>query len=387
MTSVNNLAIQLMPNSLDEIYGHDDYITIIKSWILEDKLPPAMFITGAPGVGKGALVHNIIKTSLCRTRKDDSTHRCGKCLMCKMDPRVTNPQNNVMWIQTGNKVSNSNNKGTIDSQLKEAIEFASTPPRGNPTVDIGSRYHKFIVIDEVQGLKQTLLEELLFVLEIESILKTNRVTFIMITMDEAKLEAKNSALYKALIGRCGKGYIQLHEPSSLRLHEYAYKKLNVTDPIIRNLLVESAEGSYRDLIANYEKTLDLPECTPYLVECILKKASRASRRKFWEYFSKANNPQNNEAFKLYWESLVERFGQRNLIKQLLNDLDEMRIYKQDIPLSFIRSLVECKNDPTIPVALVAFSPYQGKGEQYFLPYLEGEDVSNEELKLSEVSLV
>lgn len=383
--SVHNLAIQLMPQSLDEIYGHDDYLTIIKSWIVNDKLPPAMLITGSPGVGKGAFVHNIIKTALCRTRNDRSTHRCGKCLICKMDPRITNPQNNVMWIQTGNKITNSN-KGTIDSQIKEAIEYASSPPRGNPSVDLGSRYHKFIVIDEIQGLKNTLLEELLFILEIGSILEENKVTFIMVTMDEPRFEAKNPALYKALVGRCGKGYIQLHEPSKLRLHEYALKKLGVTDPLIRNLLVESAEGSYRDLIKDYEKTLDLPECTPYLVECILKKASRPARRKFWQYFSNANNSKASEQFKLYWESLVERFGQRNLIKQLLNDLDEMRVHKQDIPLSFIRSLVECKNDPTIPVGLVAFSPYQGKSV-YDLPYVDEESVSNEELKLSEVSLV
>lgn len=382
--SVNNLAIQLMPKSLDEIYGHDDYVAIIKNWIQKDNLPPAMLITGNPGVGKGVLVHNIIKTSLCRTRKDDSTHRCGKCLICKMDPRITNSQNNVMWIQTGNKVSNSN-KGTIDSQIKEAIEFASIPPRGNPAVDLGSRYHKFIVIDEIQGLKNTLIEELLFILEIGSILEENHVTFIMVTMDEAKFEAKNSALYKALVGRCGKGYIQLHKPSNVRLHEYALAKLGVTDPLIRNLLVESAEGSYRDLIQNYEKTLDLPECTPHLVECILKRASRVARRKFWQYFSEAKNTETNEQLKVYWDSLVERFGQRNLIKQLLNDLDEMRIYKQDIPLSFIRSLVECKNDPTIPIGLIGFSPYQGKSN-YELPYIEGE-LNNSDLKFNDVSLV
>jgi DNA polymerase III gamma/tau subunit len=356
MNKSNNLAIQLMPKSFDEIYGHDHIIQEFKIWIEEDTLPPGILIAGDPGTGKGTLVHNLIRTTLCLNRKPNESINCGKCAICKkMDARKTTPENNVMWIQVGNK---STGKGTIDSQIEEALEYANRPPNGSPLVNLGSKYHKFIVIDEIQSIKQPLLDKLLFILELESVISTNRVTFILITMNESYLESKNPISYKALVGRMGKGYFKLHKASDIRLHEYCHSKLNIESESIRNILVESAKGSYRDLIANYERISGLPELTPKLVELKLGLASRQTRAIFWRLFSNANNATNNNLFKTYWDTLKEQFGEVSIVRQLLDDLGEIMCHTQ-VPSGLIKGMVEFLRDPTLPANIIIFAPYQG----------------------------
>lgn len=381
MAKVNNLAIQLAPKSFDEIYGHEHIIQEFKSWIVNDELPPLMLIVGPPGTGKGTLVHNLIRTTLCKNRKPDSATNCGKCSICKkMDARMTSPENNVIWIQTGNK-NKDEKRGTIDSQVEAAIEYAQRPPVGNPLGDIGSKYHKFIVIDEIQSIKLPLLEKLYFISELGHVLQENRVTFILITMNEAKLIDKDPIAYKALHGRTGKGFFRLQSASTERLHKYALDILGVEDREIRNILVQAADGSIRDLIANYERIAQLPELNKTLVELKLGLASRSTRRKFWQLFSQGNNIDNNKLFRAYWSELKEKFGETSLIKQLLADINE--VMSSNIPIGFIKAMVEYLRNPILPPDVIIFPAYLGTFV-VDLPLLEDE-ISNE-VSIDELSV-
>lgn len=349
--SINNLAIEKFPQSFEEIYGHKEEIKFIKNWIEKDKLPPAIMLSGDSGVGKGCLAHNIIKTTLCQNRKPDVAERCNKCDVClKMDPRNTHPSNNVMWIQIG-----SNNQSTIDAQVKEAISYAQTPPMGNRLVDIGSKYHKFIVIDEIQSIKQTLLEQLFMALENGPSIELNRVTFILITMNEAYLESKNPMGFKAIKDRVGRGYIPLQRPSDARLHQYALDVLNIENIELREILVEAAEGSYRGLLAKYESLLDLPSLDNLnLVQTRLQLASYSTRVKFWELFSKGSN----ELWS-YWKVLKQDYVAHRIVKQLYSDIISSTNVK-DIPLEFFKAMREYLKDPLfLDAYYIVFAPFMG----------------------------
>jgi hypothetical protein len=330
---MTNLAIDLLPKSLDDIYGHEGIITIIKNWIAKDTLPYLIFISGKSGTGKGSIVHNIVKTTLCLNRKDGDSHNCGRCAICKIDPRTTNKSNNVMWVQPGN------NNGTIDSQVTAAITYATEPPIGNPTD--GSRHHKFIVFDEIQSIKTPLLEQLAFSTELPAVVRRNKVTFILITMDEAKLQQKQPSLVDALKSRAGKGYIRLTNPSKARLHQYALDKLGLEDNDIRSILVDYANCSYRQLIAGYEKLTDLPELNINLVQASLNLASTLTRLKLWTLFNNATDYKSLNELKDYWSYLLDKFPEESIVKQLLDDIDLFILNDKQhkIPLEFIKSLL------------------------------------------------
>lgn len=330
---MSNLAVDLLPSSLSEVYGHEGIITIIKNWISKDTLPYLIFLSGKSGTGKGSIVHNIIRTTLCLHRKEGDSSNCGHCAICKMDPRTTNPSNNVMWVQPGN------NNGTIDSQVLNAINYANEPPTGNPTD--GSRYHKFIVFDEIQSIKTPLLEQLAFSTELPAVVRRNKVTFILITMDEAKLQQKQPSLVDALKSRAGKGYIRLNNPSKARLHQYALDKLGLENTEIRSVLVDYANSSFRQLIAGYEKLTDLPELNLDLVQASLNLSSTMTRIKFWTLFNQAINFEEINNLKDYWNYLLERFPEESLVKQLIDDVDTfiLKDKQHKIPLEFTKSLL------------------------------------------------
>lgn len=348
--TVNNLAIESFPESFDGIYGHDLIIQTLKDWIKTDTLPPGIMFSGNPGVGKGCLTHNLIKTTLCQNRKPTESTRCNQCDICtKMDPTTTNPRNNVMWIQVG-----STNSSTINSQIKDAIEYSQIPPTGNRLADRGSKYHKFIVIDEIQGIQQTLLEQLFLALENKGSIERNRVTFILITMNEPKLENKDSIALKALKDRIGNGYFKLHPPSNLRLHQYALDLLHVEDDQIRELLVESAENSYRGLLSSYDKLLTLSDFNNLdLVESKLQLAAASSRAKFWELFSHGSSELRD-----YWSLLAEKYGEVALVKQLFNDLANQTLGSK-YPIGFYKSMREFLRDPSLKAFPLIFAPYAG----------------------------
>lgn len=351
---MSNLAVDLMPKSFEEIYGHEEYVQILKSWIEKDNLPFIMFVSGNSGAGKGTLVQNFIRTTLCLNRVVGESTNCGHCAMCKIDPRTTSKNNNVMWVVPG-----GSHAGTIDAQFKEAISYAHEPPIGNPINQ--HQYHKFIVFDEIQSIKAPLLEQLAHSSETVGIVGRNRVTYILITMDEHKIRQKQPTLVQALKSRAGKGYINLGRPSDLRLHQYCKDKLCVDNLEIRNALVQYAEGSYRQLIAGYEMLCDLPELSLPLVQARLNLATDSTRLKFWELFNKATNPTNTTELKEYWEYLLEKFPEDSLVTQLLNDIDLFMCSGTgtNIPIEFIKALCLYLTDPKLVKSWFIINQFTG----------------------------
>lgn len=350
---MSNLAIDLMPKTLDEVYGHIDKIKQLKSWIREDDYPYLIFVAGDSGTGKGSLVHNFIKTSLCLNRKPGEDSRCGHCAICNMDPRVTTKENNIMWVQNGSGGS------TIHQQFKEAETYSNTPPTGNKA-DY-HRFHKFIVYDETQNIQSNLLERLLFSSEVLNVVERNRVTFICITMDEQKIRDKNPQAYNALKSRAGKGYLRLGAPTEKQLHQFAKEKLNISDDYIevRNALVNYAESSYRAIIAGYEKLNSLAcglDDTASVLSA-LGFATLAQRHQFWLLYSNSSNKDKNE-LKAMYDSMCHIVSEYTLIKQLLSDLYN---YCPDPPLSMLAAMSEyLKDSTTVATWYIIFIPYIGK---------------------------
>lgn len=352
----NNLAVQLMPRTLDDIYGHEHIITAVKRWIEIDRLPYMLFVSGNSGTGKGCLVHNLIKTTLCLNREPGSSVACGKCEMCKLEPRTTHPNNNVMWVQPGGESG-----VTINQQFKDAMAYSRKPPTGNP--NDYHLYHKFVVFDETQDIQTPLLSQLLYSSEIPEIVEPNRVTFIAITMDESKIKNKSASLHSAIKSRAGKGYLKLNPPSNKLLDQFCGSPtgLNVEDPEIRSALVKYAAGSYRMMIAGYEKLQDFPELDINLVTAALGCMGNEARYKLWDMFNHANSSEEKKQLKDYWEYIASKVGEAAMVNQILDDLCTAMTSKQNVALDMVKACGEYLKHPDgVPAYYIVIQPYVGE---------------------------
>lgn len=352
---MSNIAVdKYSPKTFEEIYGNENLKSVVKTWIKNNDYPYLMFVTGPSGCGKGTLINNFIKTTLCLNRQPGESVACGHCQVCtKIDPRSTHDSNNVLWVQTGKGEGN-----TINSQFKKIEEFASSNPTGDKIN--AHRYHKFIVIDEAQEIPPNLLSNLLFLSEVPAIVKQNSLTFIVITMDEERLYQKNPNLINALKSRSGKGYLPLNPPTDTHLDKFCTERLKVTDPIIRSLLVEYADRNYRMLIAGYEALIDEPNYDLTYAENRLKLASPYNRKLFWKLFSEATYGQARIELKNFWDDLVNSYSETRLLRQLLKDLDNCILQGQDIPINLIITICQYLNTPDTISAWYTISTFAGK---------------------------
>lgn len=346
-----NLAVSMMPQTLDDIIGQDAAVNEIKRFLETDTHPFSIFLSGDSGSGKGTLIHNYIKALHCLNRPKGSYVACGKCAQCKLDPKTKGKFNGSIWVQSGQGTD------TINKQVKDALAEALEPPR---TMDLKRDHsnYRVIVFDELQSIGVNIIENLLFASETEAVVGKNRVIFILVTMSEDRLIQKDPQLTKALIDRTN--YIRLRRPNKEELVKYAKTRLGLTSKPIIDVITEAADGSYRGLIRCYDKIkyyLDRGADADLCADVVyITSASR--RRRLWELLNKSSTTQKelkaegdnmmrqldkNQfcTLKKFWEDTIEKGSdETRLLNQLLNDLDKSRELGHDVPLEYDRLIID-----------------------------------------------
>lgn len=340
-----SLALQLFPQTLDDIIGQDIAVTRMKYYLETNNHPYALFISGSSGTGKNCLIQNYIKALQCENRPPGSSVACGKCTQCKLDPKTKGKYHDVIWVQSGKSAD-----ATINQQFKEALIEAEEPPRLASIAD-EHKYFKVVVFDELQSIGINIIENLLFKAETDNAFGKNRVIFILVTMSEQRIHQKDPELCKALIDRSD--YIRMKTPTKDELRYFVVNRLKVQDPQIINLLVECADGSYRRLLRSYDrikpdllKGADEDKCAEllyitsnrrrYILWSLLNSKSSNSDDLYAYYKYLESSFKNPRAtLKDFWFDTVESGGgDIKLLNQMLDDLDKSRDLGKDIPFEY-----------------------------------------------------
>jgi DNA polymerase III subunit gamma/tau len=142
-----NLATALRPTTFDKVVYNEHVSLVLKSMLVQNKVPTGVLFSGVRGVGKTSLSRLFARALNCQNRVDYNP--CNECESCKMSLVGNHPD--IV------EVSGSTN-GNIDD-IRKLMDQAMLSP-------IIGKYRVFI-IDEVQGLgrSQSSFDALLKVLE------------------------------------------------------------------------------------------------------------------------------------------------------------------------------------------------------------------------------
>jgi DNA polymerase III subunit gamma/tau len=143
-----NLAIQLRPTTFDKVIYNEQVTLVLKSMILNSKLPAGILLSGVRGLGKTTLSRLFARAINCQNRKG-GYEPCNECESCKMSLAGHHPD--II------EISGSTN-GNIEDIRRLMDQAMLSPILGK---------FKVISVDEMQGLgkSQSSFDALLKVLE------------------------------------------------------------------------------------------------------------------------------------------------------------------------------------------------------------------------------
>ena len=147
MSRYQNLASQLRPITFDGFIYNEPSVLVMKSMLLNSKIPPALLFSGVRGIGKTSLSRLFARSLNCSGRTDYNP--CNECESCKMSLAGNHPD--II------EISGSTN-GNIED-IRRLMDQAMLSPI------IGA--YKVLNVDEMQGLgrSQASFDALLKVLE------------------------------------------------------------------------------------------------------------------------------------------------------------------------------------------------------------------------------
>lgn len=227
MTNKLPLARQSRPTQFSSVHGHHE----IKKALLNTLSPlkhHAYLLVGERGLGKTTLGRLIAQKLLCENPTQDDS--CGKCSACTSIQKNQHPDVLEVDAASHSKVE----------ETREIISQCSLAPLHAQL--------KIYLIDEVHMLSTHSFNALLKTLEEPPA----HVVFILATTHEEKIPP-------TVRSRCLKFF--LSKPSSAQMHEFLKEfceERNLSyDQEVLQILVDQAEGSYRDLLNLVEYALAL----------------------------------------------------------------------------------------------------------------------------------
>lgn len=190
-----SLANQYRPTTLDEFRWQEFAVANFKMIISKNAHSKNnntllgtrinnLLITGEPSSGKSTLAQIYARSTLCRNREEGSYIACGECDVC-----TGKDTSNIFYHTITNP---SESRPVIEQFIQEA--------KNRPIVKGGraDQYRRFFIIDEVELMSHQLISMLLDPLEntIDS------TTWILISMDLAKLQKSQPTVAEAILSRC-----------------------------------------------------------------------------------------------------------------------------------------------------------------------------------------
>ena len=147
MERYENLATKLRPTTFEKIIYNEHVSLVLKSMLVQNKVPTGVLFSGVRGIGKTSLSRLFARALNCSNRVDYNP--CNECESCKMSLGGNHPD--IV------EVSGSTN-GNIEDIRKLMDHAMLTPMAGQ---------YKIFIVDEAQGLgkSQSSWDALLKVLE------------------------------------------------------------------------------------------------------------------------------------------------------------------------------------------------------------------------------
>lgn len=306
---MSNLAIERDPKSWSDFYYHERQVAAMQRWLKTNNLPFSVFISGSSGTGKTTAVRLFLRALHCQGRAAGEYELCGRCPVCQADPRTTGAVNNVFWLQRGKDES-------LSSQFNRALEEAFQPPNG---FDDEHRFYKAVVIDEVQSIPRDRLQDLLFYPELPDVVRRNRVIFIFITMDEARIDA---SLCQALKDR---SYCLYFRPfTSAQVTDYLMNLVPGLPKESAEMIALDSSGSLRGALSRLQNCVDSGDLSPTVVASTLMFASAPVRKVLWQLLEACASRRRNAYTELweFWQQLETAVNPQKLIAQLDRDIDK-----------------------------------------------------------------
>lgn len=204
------------PKTLDDVYGQDTIVKIIKNSIINNQISHAYLFAGPRGTGKTSIAKIFAKIINCENPKN--CQPCGKCVSCTQ-------KNNSDIIE----IDAASNNGVDEiRELRNKVNLL--PAYGK---------YKVYIIDEVHMLTQGAFNALLKTLEEPPA----HVIFILATTDPHKV-------IETILSRCQRLDFKKISPTAIveNLIEIAQKeKIDITEDALYEI-ANLADGGMRDSV-------------------------------------------------------------------------------------------------------------------------------------------
>ena len=283
------------PAKLDEIYGQNTIIKVIKNSILQNKISHAYLFTGPRGTGKTSVAKIFSKIINCENKNNYDA--CGKCKSC-----TEKNNNDIIEIDAA-----SNNGVDEIREIKNKIDLV--PANGK---------YKIYIVDEVHMLTIGAFNALLKTLEEPP----SHAVFILATTEPHKIP-------ETILSRCQRFDFKKINNQSIkeRLKEISQKE-NIT--INEEALIEIAricDGGMRDSV-NMLDQLTLLTNKEITVENVHELNGTLREKELESFISNIYCGKTDEIFKK-----IDDFDQKGknfakIIEQIISLLKEILIFKE-----------------------------------------------------------
>lgn len=283
------------PAKLDEIYGQNTIIKVIKNSILQNKISHAYLFTGPRGTGKTSVAKIFSKIINCENKNNYDA--CGKCKSC-----TEKNNNDIIEIDAA-----SNNGVDEIREIKNKIDLV--PANGK---------YKIYIVDEVHMLTIGAFNALLKTLEEPP----SHAIFILATTEPHKIP-------ETILSRCQRFDFKKINNQSIkeRLKEISQKE-NIT--INEEALIEIAricDGGMRDSV-NMLDQLTLLTNKEITVENVHELNGTLREKELESFISNIYCGKTDEIFKK-----IDDFDQKGknfakIIEQIISLLKEILIFKE-----------------------------------------------------------
>lgn len=296
------LARSLRPLSFSQIHGHQQLIkALVKT--LSPLKHHAYLLVGERGLGKTTIGRLIAQMLLCP--ESDENDSCGQCSVCQQIQQNRHPDVLEVDAASHSKVE----------ETREIISQCALAP-------LHSQY-KIYLIDEVHMLSTHSFNALLKTLEEPP----EHIIFILATTHEEKIPS-------TVRSRCLKFF--LNQPSPQELLEYlknfCHQKEIAYDEQILQVIVDQADGSYRDLLNIVEYALALGDSEQLRYQGLLQIFSHLGTEIF-ENLVKALLQSNLEQLRSTLNTIFakEEFNPKKFVVQFLQYLARQDSFSHSTP--------------------------------------------------------